>query len=57
MSSLPCFNSSLEIIFRNLKSIKFVGTAEPLIVDILKRCQKIEEVTLLIEDSHCKYFL
>ena len=57
MSSLPCFNSSLEKIFKNLKSINFFGTTEPLVVDILKKCQKIEEFYLFTDDSHCKSFL
>ena len=56
MSSLSCFNSSLEKVCKNLKTITFYCTAEPLLVNILKKCQKIEEFTLFSKGSHCKFF-
>ena len=40
MSSLPCFNSSLEKIYKNLKTIEFIDTTEPLLVDIHKKMSK-----------------
>ena len=55
MSSLPCFNSSLEKVYKNLKTIKLIGTAELLLVNILKRSKKIEELTIFSEGSHCKF--
>ena len=56
MLSLSRFNSSSEKICKNLKTLKLCGTNEPLIVDILKKCQKIEEFTLSIDRLHCKSF-
>ena len=56
MSSVSCFKSSLEKICKNLKTLKLCGTNEPVLVDILKKCQKIEEFTLSIDRLHCKSF-
>ena len=57
MPSLPFFHSSLEKICKNLKTIKLIGTAEPLLINILKKCQKIEDVTLFSYRFHCKSLL
>ena len=57
ISNLSCFDSSLEKIFKNLKSIRFFGTAESIIIDILKKCQKIEDLIIYCEDFPCKSFL